>query len=196
MRAARMVGILLLVLWALTTAGCADVAWGAGPLFLGLFLVLTTVTAGCDQGRPVPCCDSWPSTEAIGHVSTCRCPAGAICNFAPYIECEDDAGEGDRCISYARGSAGAVTGLGLRCFDPEGPTVARECCDADPGGFGEIVACRCPVFGDCAWGTIGSTAWACDETLCVVAAPVTGAPSCPVPEADGGDVDAGLASDG
>lgn len=181
-------GLVALVALALALGGCTALL-GSSPLVLALLAIGVVATTGCLPTN-TPCCAEVDEQTGVGRVSSCSCPAFTSCNYdVPYLRCPDVAGG---CVSWV-GSLG-TEGENLECVGEEGPTSEQPCCmDDDGDGLGVASTCRCPLFGECAWGVIGRTALDCGGGTCAVV-DVTGiGTACPRPDLpDASETDAGV----
>lgn len=173
-RLVRLAALTAVFALVLALGGCAPSGWAAlVPLVLW---AASLALAGCSASHEpgTPCCVE-TGADGIGRLSTCHCPAGAVCNYAPFADCGDgtcriDFGAPVECGPLGDGGpgdAGGETDAGPR--DAGAPALAdapgywEPCCELGADGIGHVSTCFCPagwacnygLFTDCGGGTCG-----------------------------------------
>lgn len=157
------------------------------------FAALTFFAAGCSESHEVgtPCC---VETDGFGFgtLSSCHCPAGWACNYAPFADCG-----GGVCRIGSRTEPGICEG-GDGGVDagpvavPDAPPDAaaapdvvdgfwERCCETGSDGIGHVSTCFCPAGWACNYGLFSD----CGDGTCATF-------ECP---GDGGEVDGGTGAE-
>jgi hypothetical protein len=161
-RALTLVGASLLVL---VLGGCAGAPWGS-LLPLAMW-ALSVALVGCAASHEAgtPCCEE-SRADGWGRVSTCHCPAGWACNYAPFADCG-----GGVCRIGSRSEPGICDDRPLRdagprdapdatlppdapivVGSPDAPGFYEPCCETGPDGIGHVSTCFCPAGWACNYG--------------------------------------------
>lgn len=164
--ARRLAPIAVLALVVVST-GCAAAGWtSALPLALA---ALSLALAGCSASHEpgTPCCVE-ADADGWGHVSSCHCPAGWACNYAPFADCgggvcrtgdrtepgacEDppDGGPPDAPSAPDGGPSDATLALDAGPDALEG--YWEPCCETGADGIGHVSTCFCPAGWACNYG--------------------------------------------
>ena len=144
---------------ALFSAGCAGSGWASAIPFA--LSVLSLLLVGCSESHEpgTPCCVE-ADADGWGRVSTCHCPAGWACNYAPFADCG-----GGVCRTGDRTDPGLCEGPPdagppdaparpdvTPAPDAGGDGTWEPCCEAGSDGIGHVSTCFCPAGWECNYG--------------------------------------------
>lgn len=164
--ARRMAPFALLALTVLL-GGCAGSSWVSVVPFVLWALSVALVGCAESHGPGDPCCVE-ADGEGWGRLSSCYCPAGAACNYAPFTDC--GGGVCRTTFGLEPGScddtpdAGPAADVSSRPDTAPRPDAPRidapdaldgsyePCCETGPDGIGHVSSCFCPAGWACNYG--------------------------------------------